>query len=90
MNKKQLTDLKKDMKAYLKRWKANRKKTTTYKCQHCLEYIEVPCPGPQDTAGNGKNFWDSLTTCTNCGNWNFVYTYPSGFTRVKKVPRDVE
>lgn len=63
---------------------ANAKKSgrpfTEYECPHCKQQIETP--QPLMNAVGTKGHWDSMKTCTNCGQFNFVRVWPDGRTEV--------
>ena len=66
------------------RWLRDGKKLTTYECGHCKASVITEQPEKGDVGSKG--YWDTLTECILCGEVNFVCTWPSGRTVVKKFP----
>jgi len=63
---------------YLARWKESGRKTAFWFCDHCNSSIETTRPQRKDVHPGGC--WDSLKTCTNCGNFSMVQVFSSGKT----------
>lgn len=84
MNKKELKQFKEDLLGQLVRWAINGGKLGTYYCYHCKN--DIPCRIPSKKDVSSKGYWDSTTTCLECGKHNFVCEYPSGRTLSKKMP----
>jgi len=76
----------KDRANFLKKWKANGKKTTFYTCLHCLRAVETIQPNKNEVSS--KRYWDSLSLCPHCQGLNFVKVYPSGKTNVRGLCTD--
>lgn len=84
MNKKEFVQFRDDCLMQLIRWATRGGKLGTYFCNHCKK--DIPCRIPDKKDVSEKGYWDSATTCLECGKHNFVAEYPSGKTTSKKLP----
>jgi len=84
MTKKALANLQKQMHEYHQKILQNGGALTYYFCHHCGEMI--PTVQPTEDLVSSKGYWDSATTCINCGEMNFVATYPNGNTDSQPMP----
>lgn len=78
-----LASLKLEVMKGLARWREAGKKVGLYLCNHCKR--DIPCRIPAKGDVSSKGYWDSATTCIECGKMNFVYEWPSGRTLSKKM-----
>ncbi len=86
MAKKDVKELQKTMHEYHQKILKNGGALTYYFCHHCAEMI--PTVQPTEDLVTGKGYWDSVTTCTNCGDMNFVAVYPDGRTDSQPFPME--
>lgn len=71
-----LEELQEQNKKFNDNWKAQGKKTTTYKCPCCKKDIEVRQPNKTDVSSKG--YWDSAKICVQCGEVSFVIVRTNG------------
>lgn len=59
-------------------------KLAAWECPYCKESNETVIP-PAKFVHPEKGYWDSLTTCYECGNMSFMYKYADGTIDVKPI-----
>lgn len=75
MKKQQLKKLKEEVLLYNEKWKAGNKPLRIYDCPVCGKPNQTPMP--TSDLVSSKGYWDSLTTCYECGNPYFIVKYPA-------------
>lgn len=75
MKPKELAKLKDDCIAYNKKWSESKKPLKIYDCPCCGKPIQTPMPTRKLVDSRG--YWDSLTTCYECGDVYFIVKYPA-------------
>jgi hypothetical protein len=78
----EITKLKTRTIGYLDLWKAKGGKTGGLFCPHCNKPNETTIPTKKDVSSKG--YWDSLTTCYECGGLFMSYRYVGGEIKVFK------
>lgn len=76
-----LKDLRKRAAQFNRSWQRKGGLLTEYTCQGCRKKVPMRRPRAKDVGEKG--YWDSLTTCTHCGQLNFVVVWPTGRTEVR-------
>lgn len=61
---------------YNSNWATKGGKLGEYICPCCSKKNQTPMPNKKDVSDKG--YWDSLTTCYECGDLFFVFKYPNG------------
>jgi|GEM_PF-2980761 len=74
MKTNELQKLKERQLAYNAKWSEGKKLLRMYNCPSCNKPNQTPMPTRKDVSGKG--YWDSLTTCYECGDCYFVIKYP--------------
>jgi hypothetical protein len=76
MEAKRIKKLKLDMTAYLEKWETKGGKTGGFFCPHCDKPNKTTIPTKKDCGSKG--YWDSLTTCYECGGLFMTFRYVGG------------
>lgn len=69
--------------AFNSNWAAKGGKVKSYICPCCLKENQTPVPSKKEVSDKG--YWDSLTTCYECGDIAFLFKYPNGQIIVKEL-----
>ena len=78
MDEKKLEKLRDQVKVFHDKWVSRGGQLTKYKCNHCSQLIDINQPTKKQLGG--RKCGGSAMICTNCGDVNFVLTYPDGKT----------
>jgi len=84
MDNEELLQVKERMKVFHDRHISQGGKMTQYTCNHCEK--KIPTIQPDEKLVSAKGYWDSVTTCPECGELNFVCVWTDGKTKSHKFP----
>lgn len=79
---KTLSKLKTQTLTWLENWENKGGKVSGFFCPHCGKLNKTTMPTKKDVCSKG--YWDSLTTCYECGGLFMSYRYPNGEIQVYK------
>lgn len=70
-----LSELKKLIELYNKKWVENGGKLADYECPHCKATQQSTMPSSKELCGP-KGYWDTITKCPDCGGFYSIKIWP--------------